>query len=331
MSLLFIDSFDHYTSEAQMARKYAVNNTGPGNPGRFGGYCVGLWLGSSYFQRDIGVNNSTIYFGVGFKKDESGGPSNAGPIISLLDESSVTQVSFRLGGGYQINVYRSTGSFLGATNGGVVPDQEWCFLEGKVVISDTVGEVVLRINEEEVLNLTSQDTKQGSDYIRKIKFGTIPNSLTSKWDDFYIDDAQFHGNCQVKAFMPDVDGNSVDFTRSTGSNDYECVDEIPPNDDTDYIYSETLNHKSIFGITTGALKTIKGIQVNNLCKLEASGTRRIKAICRSNGADYQSVESDVIPTGYIFDSRQWDTDPDDSNPWTQVKLEAAEFGLEITT
>ena len=131
--------------------------------------------------------------------------------------------------------------------------------------------------------------------------------------------------------MPDVDGNSADFTRSIGSNDYECVDETPSNEDTDYISSNTLNHKSIFGITTGALSTVKGIQVNNHVRVDDAGTRKIKAIARSNGADYQGTESEVITSDYLFESDIWELDPDDSGAWTQTKLEAAEFGLEITT
>jgi hypothetical protein len=38
-----------------------------------------------------------------------------------------------------------------------------------------------------------------------------------------------------------------------------------------------------------------------------------------------------LTTSYTHNSVIWETDPDDSNAWTQTKLEAAEFGLEITT
>jgi len=37
-----------------------------------------------------------------------------------------------------------------------------------------------------------------------------------------------------------------------------------------------------------------------------------------------------LPEDYKFEHDCWDTDPQDAAAWTQTKLEAAEFGLEIT-
>jgi hypothetical protein len=111
----------------------------------------------------------------------------------------------------------------------------------------------------------------------------------------------------------------------------ECVDETPSNEDTDYIYSDTLNHKQGFGITTGSLSTVKGIQLNNHCRLDQAGTRKITPLIRSNSTDYSGTETGAIPADYRFESEIFETDPDDSSAWTQTKLEAAEFGLEITT
>jgi hypothetical protein len=147
----------------------------------------------------------------------------------------------------------------------------------------------------------------------------------------YVDDTQFHGDCRVKTFVPDsISGTNNSFTASAGNKD-ECVDEIPSNEDTDYIVSDTLNHKQTFGITTGVLGTVKAIQLNNHCRLDEAGTRKITPIIRSNGTDYSGTESDEITADYLFESEIWETDPDDSGAWTQTKLEAAEFGLEITT
>ncbi|GAF84556.1 unnamed protein product, partial [marine sediment metagenome] len=39
----------------------------------------------------------------------------------------------------------------------------------------------------------------------------------------------------------------------------------------------------------------------------------------------------AILADYGYEQEIWELDPDDSGAWTQVKLEAAEFGLEITT
>ena len=337
MALLMIEGFDHYTTDAHAGDKgweyfgsmFSVNSVSA----RFGGNgAENSYSGVLPASKNFGVNKSTIYFGIAIKKSETTTPGGVGDtaLINLLDESNVNQILIWLGSSYELMVYRDA-TLLGSSADFVVPNQKWFYLEGKIVISDTVGEVTLKVNETQVLNLTSQDTKNGSDYMRYFGFCGIYHDVTTYFDDIYIDDAQFHGDCRIRTFMPDADGNSADFTRSTGSNDYECVDDNPPNDDTDYISSDTLNHKSIFGITTGALGTVKGIQLNNHCRLDEAGTRKIKPLIRSNSTDYQGTETDAIAADYNFEHEIWELDPDDSAAWTQTKLEAAEFGLEITT
>ena len=339
MGLLFIDGFDHYPQSSMIGKNYSlvVGNQvvfSTNYKRFFSGQGVAVQGYQGGFKKNIGVYNlSTIYFGIAIYKQEDGTISvnTTYPLITLIDESNINQVKLCANLNYGISVYRGDNTLLGSTANNLFSDNKWFYLEAKVTISATVGVVEIRINESQILNLTSQNTKNGSDYIRKIRFQGMYHDIDIYYDDLYIDDSQFHGDCQVKAFNPDADGNSADFTRSTGSNDYECVDEVASNEDTDYIFSETLNHKSIFGITTGALNTIKGIQLNNHCRLEATGTRKITPIVRSGGTDYSGIETDVIPDSYKFESEVWELDPGDSNPWTQVKLEAAEFGLEITT
>jgi hypothetical protein len=335
MTLFFMDGFDHYSNAQKFEKSLESEfiSSFDSSYGRFG--TGGFRLTSSNYHGTINskINKSTIYLGIAVKKTEGGSPaySSIYPFIEFYDDSDVIQVKFHVNSTFGISIYDASDSLLGSSADAVFPDMKWFYLECKVTISDTVGEVTVRINGTQVLNLTSQDTKNGSDYIRKIRFRCVNNGKDTYFDDMYIDDAQFHGDCRIRIFMPDSDGNSVDFTRSGGSNDYECVDESPSNDDTDYIVSDTLNHKSIFGITTGALGTVKAIQVNNHCRIDEAGTRKITPIIRSNSTDYQGTETEDITADYLFESEIFETDPDDSNPWTQTKLEAAEFGLEITT
>jgi len=335
MTILFIEGFDHFSTAQLTDKKNIVDNANctVGAFGRFGGRGLSLTTNIYYFRVDFKTNKSTIYFGIAFKKVEGQSPvaSFAQPWIVIMDEAGVSQIRLIMTANNGISAYFGDGTLLGSTADHVIPNIRWIYLEGKITISDTVGEVTLRVNETQVLNLTSKDTKYGSDYIRFIKFHAINSGIDVYYDDLYVDDAQFHGDCRVKVFVPDsISGTNNSFTASAG-NKNECVDEIYSNEDTDYIYSSTLNHKQGFGITTGALGTVKAIQLNNHCRDDAAGSRKITPFIRSNSTDYLGTESDVITSEYLFESDVWETDPDDSNPWTQTKLEAAEFGLEITT
>jgi hypothetical protein len=331
-----MDGFDHYNTNQLPDKGWATGNGSPaiGGSGRFGGSNLELGgLSREYVTKNFGVNKTTIYFGVAIQKYEGGNPTyqSSDPFCRFEDESGVTQVRLHVLSDFSISAYQGDGTLLGTSAVGSFIDANWFYFEAKVTISATVGEVTLRVNTTQILNLTSKDTKNGSDYIRQIELGDIESSLSVRYDDLYIDDAQFNGDCRIKIFTPDsVSSTNNSFTASAGNKD-ECVDETPSNEDTDYIYSDTLNHKQGFGITTGSLSTVKGIQLNNHCRLDQAGTRKITPLIRSNSTDYSGTETGAIPADYKFESEIFETDPDDSSAWTQTKLEAAEFGLEITT
>ncbi len=339
MALLFLEGFDHYSLDADLeARGWlstGFHTISIGSAYRRGTTGMGLLTGNVYyFKRQLRINYTTIYAGFAFIQVEAGDATahTSYPLFYVTDENNVIQIKLILTSTYEIKAYDGGNALLGTSASYVIPNDlvTWCYMEVKITISDTVGEVIVRINEVEVLNLTLQDTKYGTDYIRKVGYRGVYNR-TTYFDDLYIDDSQFHGNCQVRTFMPDSDGTHSDFVRSTGSNDFECVDEIPPNVDTDYIKASVVGDKSTFGITTGVLGTVKAIQLSNHTRVINAGTRKIKPLIRSNGVDYNGEESEVaFQSAYQSIMGCWDTDPDDSAPWTQAKLEAAEFGLEIT-
>lgn len=333
MALIFMEGFDHYV-QGQLVEKWdgqASMNIGSAYA-RFGGQGAQSYGSGYYFYKILPANETTVYVGYAFYRDSTT-TINSGTYgqLKLVDESDVAQVYIRLNPSLGFTALLGEGSELGSSADAVFKNLKWCYIEAKVTISATVGVVEVKLNGTQIINLTSQDTKNGSDYIRKIQFGGISPNQYCWFDDIYIDDAQFHGDCRVRTFMPDsISSTNNSFTASAGNKD-ECVDETLSNDDTDYIVSDTLNHKQGFGITTGALGTVKGIQLNNHCRLDEAGTRNITPLIRSNSTDYLGTETGAIAANYYFESEIWETDPDDSNPWTQTKLEAAEFGLEITT
>jgi len=334
MTLLFMDGFEHYAT-ADLSGKWdfrggTFEELGS-SYGRFGTNGIRLYAAGAYLRKLISGSKSTIYFGGAFYKASTGATSETtgSGMFRVYDESQVLQVIVRLDPSYGFSVYRGDGTLLGSSSPGLVGDRQWHYLEVKVTISDTVGVVEVKLDESQIINLTSRDTRNGSEYIGYVQIsGEIINKYFY-WDDIYIDDSQFQGNCHVKAFMPDSNGTYTDFTRSVGSNDYEAVDANPPDDDTDYIYSSTDEDKSTFGITTGSLETVKGMQLNNRLLLANAGVRTVKPVVRSNGTDYIGGVFPTIISTPLFYSRIYETDPDDSGAWTQTKLEAAEFGLKI--
>ncbi len=337
MSLILIEGFDHLnTADDLRAKGWDISNmyVAPNVAGRFdGGKALQVTHRFAWAISPAVGSLNTIYFGFAMKNISVGNPQYYGnqPWLEFMDGSQVVQLKLYVIDDGSIAVYKGDDTYIGGSaKTGMFAKDQWHYFEVKVVIHATAGEVTLKYDEVEIFSDTACDTKNGTDYINFIRFLYVYNAWTVYFDDIYIDDSQFHGNCKIRTFMPDSDETHSDFVRSTGSNDFECVDEIPANDDTDYIYSTTVGHKSTFGITTGALGTVKAVQVTHKLRVTNVGPRRTKLLVRSNSTDYQSAESDPLSSGWQPQTELWETDPDDSNVWTQAKLEAAEFGLEIT-
>lgn len=336
MSLLLIDGFDHRGTNDLVDKwgTHSVASTGSGYSRWASGQ--GILLGTINWinTHDFG-NQATLCVGFAMKIPISGSFADTYKLISFKDDTT-EQVYITANASGQIQAYRAgTPTLLGtSTNNLTSYKDKWCYVEVKVVINNSTGSVEVKINESSTnwLNLTSQDTQNTANaYANNLRWGSL-HSGSNHFDDFYLDDTDFLGECRVKTFYPDSVSSSInDFTASAGNKD-DCVDEEnAPNDDTDYVYSTTVNHQQGFGITTGSLSTVKGIQLNNCIKKADIGTVKIKNLVRSNSVNYLETNEYELTTDYTFNSVIWDDDPDDSNPWDQTKLEAAEFGLEITT
>ena len=333
MALIFIDGADHYDDPQENikwdAGDYLSIHTSGGrfNGGHFEFYSVA----GSYRDKILPVQ-STYYMGFAFISPLSPIYSTNYPLVSFRASNGQIHLKFTFDGSGYFRVLNGANSQLGISSNIVYKTNRWIYIEVMGTIHDSTGVIAARINEAEEINETGLDTKNdsGDNDIGKIRLRT-GGVIETYFDDLYIDDSQFHGDCRVKTFMPDSDSAThTDFVRSGGSNDYECVDEGVPNDDTDYIYANVVGDKSTFGITTGSLGTVKGIQINNYLRKDDAGTRKIKSLIRSNGSDYNGAELADVPANYVFDNDIWELDPDDSAAWTQTKIEAAEFGLEIT-
>lgn len=288
-------------------------------------------VATRYCYKNIDDTN-TIVIGLAIKLGATPTLNTSYPFIRLYDtDASSVQLSFYFNSDFEIEVYRGLGGTLLGTSSAVFSGtDEWKYIEIKAVINDSSGSVEVKSNESTVLNLTSQDTQNTANaYLNRIYLYGVYTISSTYYDDLYIDDSDFHGDVRVLSFNPDGDGTHSDFTPSAGSN-YQCVDEGVANNDTDYVSSSTLNHKDTYTFTTGSIAAVHGVQATHYVKKSDSGSRAITPICRSNGTDY-SGNSKTLTTSYWSEYDIWETDPDDSSTWTQAKIEAAEFGLEVTT
>jgi hypothetical protein len=172
--------------------------------------------------------------------------------------------------------------------GSVIPLNTWTRIE--VYYSTDLSSIA---SAELKIDGTSQGTSSALDYNfggdvdqwvlgrREIADST---SYTIYYEDFVVDNAAYPGDTRIVLLTPNANGTFTGWTASTGSA-YTCVDEVPPNGDTDYITSGT-NTESSFAMSNTTGTAIAG--TSSVKAVKAIATRKF-TVGGSGGGPIEEV------------------------------------------
>jgi len=359
MTLLHFDGFRSYDSKddfnntiSEIAESQAIvwySNDGDfhTNYSRFGAPNRGLLLertdygADNYFKYVLATGDSpqTIIVGVVFYKNSISAPtaSTSYPFIRISDNAGNNHLNLCWNSSGNLEAYRNT-TLLGTSSGALLLSATWHVLEVKLYIHASAGTVEVKLDGVQILNLTGQDTLEGSNaYGKEIVFHGVHDDLNTWFDCIWIlDNAgdapqnDFLGGCRVDVIRPSGAGADADFTPSAGSN-YENVDDIYPDDDSTYNESGTVNHQDSYALpslSTG--HTIFGVKSSACIKKTDAGAKGAKILTRVNGTYYKSDE--VSPTtDYKIYSKVYQDNPDDSAAWEEADITGMEIGAEVSS
>lgn len=256
--------------------------------------------------------------------------SQDGELVNLMD-GGTSQVKLTILPSGNVECRRGA-TVLGTLSAPLLVGLEY-YLEMKATIDNSAGTVEVRLNGNTVLSLTSQDTQaSGNALCNAVKWGEGGGGLSNSFHvaDFYDAD-DFLGDVRVDYYPPDADGtHDGQFAPSTGTDAAAMVDEVPPDDDSSYIESETVGHQQTFTIPALGYtpETVHGVTLRCQWKKTDAGARTLAPIVRSGGTDY--VGSGVGgSTGYAETRTLYVEDPDTTAAWDQAGIEAAEYGFEV--
>lgn len=339
MTLRFIDSFDHYAT-ADLTQKWTSigSSTTIAAGGRRGTNSLRMSSSGSEVTKTLDAQG-TWFVGFSFKP---GGAAVSDAVILAFKDAGSTQADIRFVTDGTLRATRN-GTTL-ATSSNSLSSGNTYYIECKVVISDTVGVVEVRVNGSSTgwINITGQDTKNTSNATANVirLGGYIVSGGTGvcDFDDVYICDAQgsvnnnFLGDVRVDCYLPDANGNSSQLTGSDGNSvdNFQLVDEAAPNGDTDYVQSSTVNQKDTYGFVdmTHTPASIFGTQICMTAKKDDSGNRSICGVTRSGGSDTDGA-TQALSTAYGCYREIRETDPNTSAAWTRTNLNSAEFGVKV--
>lgn len=337
MALLFCDGFGHVDDGYEYLKWDYSNGLGDimygAGYGRHGDWGVHLQK-DYYMERAITLSDDTIIIGTAMYVSAFD-PENWP--IKILD-GATTQITLQVDTGGYIKVKRNA-TLIGASAAGVITSTEWFYLEIKVKFHTTVGTVDIRVNGVNVLSLTDVNTDESdSASCTTLRIaGGYDNVGSTLFDDLYVCNTlgavnnDFLGDVRIATLYPTSDGNSSDFTPSTGTDHYALVDEPQLVGDTDHNESGTVGHKDLYGMTTyDGSDTILGVQVVAAVKNTDAGTMAVRPLSRSGATPADNEGDDFILSQTMKGAMQiWEQEPTDTVAWDASKINAAEFGLKI--
>ncbi len=345
MALLFMDGFDHYGAGLVLLDKWS--GTGTGSPsisatkGRFGARAVGLSTNPTELFHNV-ANSATLIVGFVLRAEDmpySTGIAFSDKLVSFQD-AGTDQILITLDADDgKIHAKRGGTVDLGSSTN-IFDFSQFHHVEVKVTVNNTTGSVEIRVDGVVELNLTSQDTQStGNAFANRIEFygytGSLSRIASAIYDDVYILDTtgsklnNFIGDRRITAYTPDNAGNYADFTTVGSASNWQNVDEIPPNDDSDYNHSATATHKDAFSMdpVTG-VGTIDALQELVNAKKSDSSPRSMQHLTRISSTDYNGA-SIALTTAYIYHTKIWEDSPDTAVAWTEAEVDGAEFGVEV--
>lgn len=287
--------------------------------------------------------SSGIIVGVAVKRVSSGNPEyNASEgIIIGLREGSTYHLKFHLVDS-EIQVRRGDNTLLGTTSGANIFYDAWSYVEVKAIIDDSVGSVTVRTNGQEVLSLSSIDTKNsGTGAISVVSLSCAYRYQAMDFDDLYISDTSgaapcndFLGDVRVDQLLPNRAGTYTQFTPSTGAN-YQNVDEPGYHDgDTTYNETDTVGNKDSYGLASmpspPAGTTIFGVRNVAVMRKTDVGARTAKQLLITGATETAGVALSLSDSNQIFD-QIFELNPADSAPFQDADINAIEPGVEVAS
>lgn len=339
MSLVWFDGFESYSNDAPATKNYRLSSTiGTlyGLDGRFSdskSMSIGPSVTSATARRYLDAPVSAIAVGVSMR--QNGGlvqPSAAQFNGISFAESNLTSANYLCVGvlaNGSIQVWRGNSfgtNVLGTTDADIISSDVWHHIGVEVTRSASTGTVNVYVDGVQQLALTGVNTGSTNwDLVNLCKY-----NAECLVDDLYIvDAATWLGEARVSPLAVTADTAQADFTPSTGSDNYACVDDIPPNL-TDYVSSSTVGNKDLYEIADLSYTPVNilGVKITSYASKDDITTRTARNIIKS-GATSANGATNALSNTPRFVEDIWETDPNTGVAWIKSGVDALEIGVEV--
>jgi hypothetical protein len=333
MTMLFCDSFDHYTM-AQLAGKYDLIGTTDFASivgGRNGGSAMNMSNhNNNYIMAKALPAGSSFVLGMAFKPN--GAP---GRLFSLYDNATGEQLQLHTDGSI-LQVRRGGGTLL-ASGTRVLTSGITYYVEFKFTIANA-GSATVKIDTVTEISFSGDTQQQAGATADRLYFwgGDNQNQSFGTMDDLYVCDQggaqnnDFLGDITVQVLLPDGAGGHTQWTPNASTN-FSRVNNATPDDDTTYISDGTAGDRDTY--TYGNLRpttgTVLAIQPVPYARKDDAGVRTIAPVIRIGGVDYDQASLPNLSTTYQFLEEIVELSPATGVAFTVAEVNGAEFGVKM--
>lgn len=258
--------------------------------------------------------------------------------------SAVCTVTLQSTGDMAVKKGDQNGTVVGTTSGGPIVASAFQHIEAFFTFAGTSGAVEIRVNGVTVLDLTNVDIGAASS-VRQFVWGCTAGSGSGAYfiDDLYIYDDQGTdnnaigiGDLKLQLIKPNADTAQADWTRNTGSADYDAIDDTAPDDDTTYLSASTSNDLSEFDLedTDPLAESIKFIATYTSARKTDAGSASIKVGLASSNigsppTPAQSLgDEHTLSEVYTYYMDIFETDPATGSAFTPSAVDDARLLLQ---
>ncbi len=233
-----------------------------------------------------------------------------------------------------------------ATSIGGISSGSYVYLECRWKIDSGVsGEVQLKSNGNLILNYTGKVFPNNFPVgaptvewngIKVLNMNSVATPfLVARMCDVYLLDRvasadganpndDFLGDLTIAYIKPDGVGAQSGWTPQSGAN-WTNVDEVPPNDDTDYVETTAAATRDSYTFED-VLSDPKAIQVCNYARKTGVGAASVSVITRQSGVDDDGPAQGIGSESYEYYLQPQDINPHTSLRWTKAQMDAGEWG-----
>ncbi len=343
---MFVDSSDHYVDD-NVSTKYTDGSAEI----RTGRTDNGIRVTSTALRRGFSetadgalgiVASNTVIMGGACYWDTlgSGFVFNAG----YMSSPNLIQLGWMADG--RLTVSRDFGTVvLAYSDAAVIQAQVWHYIEWLLEFdppSQVGGDVLIHLTRVKVWRDGEMVINTGlSEYFTVLSAPALTYAWTvvgrgpgQTQDDFYVADGSGGapwntavGDITIMPIRPDGAGDDTDWTPSPAVANYLNVDDVDPDEDSTYNYTDTVADTDLFTLENiaGSVDQVLGVQVLTRARRTDEGTASIANVIKHDGVEYEGHEAN-LQTSYTYSNIDIYEQAPDATDWDVTKVNALQAG-----